>query len=661
MNNRFYLRLAVQSMKKNGKLYIPYFLTVIGSVMMAYIMSSIVRNPGFAEMEGGGSMVLILLLGNYVISFFLVFFLFYTNSFLMNRRKQEFGVFQVLGMEKKHLARMICYETLLTFGAGLGAGLALGFLLTKLFTLILYRLMDLTISWDFSFVPDAAFYCVKLFAFIFAAIFLHNLWRIYKLKPVEMIQEGKAGEREPRGSLLLTAAGIICLGGAYYLSITTTQPTIVILVFFAAVILVIIGTFCLFTVGSITILKLLRKNKAYYYKTKHFISVSGMMYRMKQNAAGLSIICILSTAVLVMLSSTVTLYAGMDDVMNNRFIRDFIITVYDYSEDTVEMADEIVNTVLTEKGLFAEDMMNYRNIGFSAIQEADHFHAGTADMRNYSKNLEYLYFMPLEDYNRLSKKNEILQQGEVLALQKKTPYGYNTFSIFGRTFDAIDGGKNSIPHGFDSMGTMPIRYVVLPDMETMRYMDERQAEIFGEYSSSPNYYIAFNADCGRDEAVKLYEVLESRLSGLPVKLRLESAEIERGGYFALYGGMFFVGIFLGTMFIMATVLIIYYKQVSEGYEDRKRYEIMQNVGLSEGEIKDSIKSQVMTMFFLPLMTAAVHIGFAFPMIVRLLAVMNLTNVKLFVVCTAGVVLVFAFFYNLIYRVTSRVYYQIVKR
>ena len=660
MNNLFYTRLAIQNLKKNSAVTVPYLLTCIGSVMMYYIISSLTVNPGFARMRGGGSMAFILMLGCVVMAVFSVMFLIYTNSFLVKRRKQEFGLFQVLGMGKKHLARIMAIETLLTAAVSLVSGILLGFLLYRVFALLLYRLMKLDISWDFSFVPEAAFACVKLFGVIFLVILLYNIWQVAKARPVEMLAGKQAGEREPKAPWLLAVLGVISLAAGYWIAVSTERTAMIIFAFFIAVLFVIAGTGLLFTAGSVTLLKLLKKNKGYYYQTRHFISVSGMIYRMKQNAAGLSVICLLSTAVLVMLSSTVSLYVGLDDVMRNRFKRDYVVTVYDYSDDTAAKTDGIVESALKDAGETAKGLVSYRYVSFAAVDTGDGYEVREENLADYN-SLDYLFFMTLEDYNRISGQNVSLRDDQVMVLADGMRYDRDTFSIFGRRYDVAGLKGQTVEDGMDAMGSVGSLHIVLPDFSQLEEMEKQQAEAYGEAKSRPVYYVAFDAGDGKEGSARLYKDLEERLNGLGLTCRLESAAMERGSFFSLYGGLFFVGLFLGTLFVMATVLIIYYKQISEGYEDKKRFEIMQNVGLSAREIKSAIRSQVLTMFFLPLVTAAVHICFAFPMIARLLALLNLRNVGLFAVSTAGAVLLFAVFYGVIYGVTSKKYYEIVKR
>lgn len=660
MSKLFYTRLAIQNLKKNSAVTVPYLLTCIGAVMMYYIISSLTVNPGFAHMQGGGSMVFILMLGCVVMAVFSVLFLIYTNSFLVKRRKQEFGLFQVLGMGKRHLARIMAIETLITAAVSLVSGIVLGFFLYRVFALLLYRLMKLDINWDFSFVPGAALACVKLFGVIFLVILFYNIWQVVKARPVEMLAGKQTGEREPKAPWLLAILGVISLGMGYWIAISTERTAMLIIAFFIAVLFVIAGTCLLFMAGSVTLLKLMRKKKSYYYQTRHFISISGMIYRMKQNAAGLSVICLLSTAVLVMISSTISLYAGLDDVMRNRFKRDYVVTVRDYSDDTAAKTDRIVENALKEVGDTAKGLIKYRYVSFAAVDTGDGYEVREENLADYS-SLDYLFFMTLEDYNRIFGQNVRLGENQVMVLADGMHYDRDTFSIFGKQYDVVGQRGQTVKDGMDAIGSVGSLHIVLPDFSQLENIEEQQAEAYGDAKSSPIYYVAFDAGDGKEGSARLYLNLEEQLNGLGVTYRLESAAMERGSFFSLYGGLFFVGLFLGTLFVMATVLIIYYKQISEGYEDKKRFEIMQNVGLSAREIKEAVRSQVLTMFFLPLVAAAVHICFAFPMIARLLALLNLRNVGLFAVSTAAAVLLFAVFYGVIYGVTSKKYYEIIKR
>lgn len=653
-------RLAADNMKKNSKTYIPYLLTCIGTIAMFYIINFVNANTGISQIKGGDSLRLVLSFGCAIIGLFAVLFLLYTNSFLIKRRKKEFGLFHILGMEKKHVGGILFFEVLYTAVISLVLGLLSGYLFAKLTALLLLRLMDVPIVWDFGFSLSAAILCPKLFGVIFVLILCNNLFQIYKSSPIELLHGGETGEREPKAKWLMAAAGLICLIAAYRMALTASTPSSAITSFFFAVILVMFGTYFLFTAGSIVVLKLLRRNKAFYYQTRHFISISGMMYRMKQNAAGLTCICILSCAVLVMLSSTVTLYVGLDDVLKNRYPRDMIISSRSYEEESTQAITNVVSTTLAEQGLQAENYLSYRYISFAARQDGSHFDTMIDNIQNYNL-MRLLYFIPVEDYNRLAGDNAVLGGQEALVFYNRTPYNDTTLSIFGREFQVKPSGTADFISGGDAMVSVDCYFIVVSDMAVLEEMNQQQAAAYGINKSTPTFYAAFDLNADPDTQIHIRSLLSQRLGEVQFSGYLNSRVEGRGNLYALYAGLFFLGIFLGLLFIMATVLIIYYKQISEGYDDKARFEIMQKVGLSQKEIKGAIHSQILLMFFLPLVTAGVHIAFAFPLIVQLLSAMNLTNVPLFAWCTFGTLLVFALLYALVFGMTSKVYYQIVKR
>ena len=656
----FYWKLAFTNLKGNRRVYLPYLLSSVGIIMMFYSISALGQGIDQGALYGGTTVASMMGLGVFVIGLFAVLFLFYTNSFIIKRRKKELGLYNILGMEKRHIAHILFRETLLIAVCSLALGLGLGIVFSRVLFWLLGLLLGTNLAVAFVIPVSAITSTLGLFGIIFLLTLCYNLLQVKLSKPIELLHGGETGEREPKAHWFLAVLGALLLGTGYTMAVTIQDPLSALVFFFVAVILVILGTYLLFITGITAMLKLLKKNKGYYYQTRHFISVSGMIYRMKQNAAGLSVICLLSTAVLVMLSSTVSLYVGLDDVMRNRFKRDYVVTVYDYSDDTAAKTDGIVESVLKDAGETAKGLVSYRYVSFAAVDTGDGYEVREENLADYN-SLDYLFFMTLEDYNRISGQNVSLRDDQVMVLADGMRYDRDTFSIFGRRYDVAGLKGQTVEDGMDAMGSVGSLHIVLPNFSQLEEMEKKQAEAYGEAKSRPIYYVAFDAGDGKEGSARLYKDLEERLNGLGLTCRLESAAMERGSFFSLYGGLFFVGLFLGTLFVMATVLIIYYKQISEGYEDKKRFEIMQNVGLSAREIKSAIRSQVLTMFFLPLVTAAVHICFAFPMIARLLALLNLRNVGLFAVSTAGAVLLFAVFYGVIYGVTSKKYYEIVKR
>lgn len=656
MSKLFYPKLAATNIKKNYQTYVPYILTSIGTVMMYYILKTISLDKGLNNMSGGDSLKSILAMGSFVIGIFSFIFLFYTNSFLIKRRKKEFGLLNILGMEKKHISRIMFFETIYVFFISIIIGLLGGIVLSKLMYMLLLKLLKFEVPMGYAISFKAVYNTLILFGSIFVLTFINNLREIHLTKPIELLKGGQVGEKEPKTKWLLTLIGLAALSGGYIIAVTTESPIAALYMFLIAVILVIIGTYCLFTAGSIALLKLLKKNKKYYYKTKHFITVSGMMYRMKQNAVGLANICILSTAVLVMLSTTVSLYIGMEDVLRNRYTRNLLITSTDITEEYRKGVKDTASNILEQHGAEAENIMEYRYLGFGAMRKGDSFVTGDDLRSSVSSDIKMLYFIPLEDYNAINNTSYTLDNNEIFLIVNGETYTHETFTIFDTPLH-IKEHHNSLVEGLSDMGDVVNSfYVITKDLGQIEEMYRQQLGTSDESVSYYRYIYGFDIKTEDKETIQISQDISSALENSYV----ESAAGSKEEFFSLYGGLFFLGIFLGGLFIMATVLIIYYKQISEGYDDKSRFEIMQKVGMSRAEIKKSIGSQVLTVFFLPIVTAAIHIAFAFKVITKLLALLGLTNVVLFAWCTLGTLLVFAVFYAIIYVMTAKVYYKIVR-
>lgn len=660
MSGLFYIKLAMQNIRKNAGTYVPYILTCIGSVMVFQILLTLSLNTELDKIYGGSNMRSVLLLGCIIIGFFTGGFLFYTNSFLIRRRKKEIGLFNILGMEKKHIGRIMFYETVFIALISLTGGIGGGFLLSKGVYLLLLRMVEADVQWGFHFSGRAAITAVVLYGCLFLVILAVNMARVHAASPVELLRGGLEGEREPKTRWVTAVIGVIFLGTAYYIAVVTKNPILLILGFFAAVICVIIGTYCLFTAGSIALLKALKKNKHFYYRTDHFISVSGLIYRMKQNAAGLAGICILSTSVIVMLSSTVSLYSGLQGVLKNRFVREISLTAGDIDDEMMEKIDQITHELLQEEGLSEENAFRYKNFVFTAAEEEKGvLRPIDAGRSSELGRVKTICVITEDDYNRNMGSSLELNQGEIVAFEGEEPYEADTLSIYGKSYRTVPAGELKIWEQDESYGRYGAYYIIVPDIGEMRSLLGMDMEMFGSVERGIRYQYAFDLNADEETQVRVYKRIMEKMQGLSAGVRGESAAEEWRFYFSLHAGLLFLGIFLGAIFIMATVLIIYYKQVTEGYDDRARFEIMQKVGLSKAEIRRSIRSQLLLMFFLPLAASALHITFAFPMIARLLAIMNLTDVGLFIRCTAGTFGVFAAAYCVVYVWTSRVYMKIV--
>ncbi len=657
MKRGFYWKLAAGNIKKNGKMYFPYILTCIVTVAMFYIVKSLSLNPGLDSMVGGSFLNTTMEMGSWVVAIFAFVFLFYTNSFLMKHRKKEFGLLNILGMERRHLARVAGWEAVYVALAGLLLGLGLGLALDKVMFLAVVRIVGAEVPLGFFISGKAVKDTAIFFVLVFALIFINSVRQICTVDPIELLRAGNAGEKEPKANWLMAVVGLGTLGGGYYIAITTENPIASVLMFFVAVLLVVVGTYLLFTAGSIALLKVLRKNKRYYYRTKHFVSVSGMIHRMKQNAVGLANICILSTMVLVMVSSTTSMMLGMEDIIKNRYPADFML----YLDGTAEEREaelEAVRRLREDRGIAVTAEWGYSYLAFQAICEGSGFSVMRERAHSVEDDTNALFFLSLSDYNKVMGEDKVLQPGEVMIFSNRQRFDYPVLELFGREYRVAEKLDAFVGNGRYEALMCATQYIVVPDMETIYEIYSSQKEIMSDLASEIRCAYGFDVDAGEEAQDELYGAIGAHFaseSGAELESRLDG----RRAFLDIDGGLFFIGIFLGILFMMATVLIIYYKQISEGYDDKKRFEIMLKVGMSHNEIKASIHSQVLIVFFLPLITAGIHVTAAFPLISRLLALLNLYNTGLYMACTAGCFLVFGAMYVMIYLLTAKAYYRIV--
>ena len=641
MNNFIYEKLAVTNLKNNRKTYVPYIFTGVLTVMMFYIIDALSGGKGITQ----NTLKICLQYATGVIIVFAVIFLFYTNSFLIKRRKKEIGVYNILGMGKRHIARMMAVETILTAGISILGGLVFGIIFGKLMYLLLLKILHNSVDMQFSVNGTAIVQTVILFAGIFLLTYLYNILQIQLVNPVELLHGGNQGEKEPKSRWLLVIIGVAALGNGYWIALTTEAPLEALLKFFVAVVCVIIGTYALFIAGSIVVLKILRKNKAYYYNPKHFTSVSGMIYRMKQNGAGLANICVLSTMVLVMVSTTVSLYAGMEDILDSRFPRDVSIVCNEADTNNEETLQRLIKEQCEKAGVKITDRVRYRYGSMNAVLKGNNLEK--VEQYYPDNHFYYVEMITQEEYNRIEKQNVSLKEQEILT--------YTTNGKCGKKQINIAGQNYQVKKELSEMTSQPKSTAEMYKTLYIVFANAEQIERIESFSYADKFNL--KGDDGKQK-----EALEQIQNEFYEKFpdgTMESRMLSRSSFYELYGGLFFIGIYLGSMFIMATVLIIYYKQISEGYDDRERYQIMQKVGMSKKEVKRSIRSQVLSVFFLPLVVAVIHVAVAFKVMTKILGVLNLTNVSLFAVCTIITIAVFAVFYIIVYSITAKEYYRIV--
>lgn len=663
MRNSLYFRLAATNLRKNRRVYLPYLLTCIGMVAMYYIIYALALNQSLHSVHGGEQVSLLLSYGMWIMAVFSVIFLFYTHSFLIKRRKKEFGLYNILGMGKRHIAKMTAVETVYTSLISLALGLVAGVVLSKLFYLLLlnivqYGATNSQLMLQFEFSTTAFYRTLLLFCGIFLLNYLNTIRMIHLSKPVELLKGGQVGEKEPKTKWLLAILGVICLGAGYYFAVTVESPLDALTLFIFAVLLVVIGTYCLFTAGSIAVLKLLRKNKRYYYQTRHFTSISGLLYRMKQNAVGLANICILSTAVLVLLSATVSLYMGGEDILRNRFPRNITVQLHGISEKDAPQIEQMLHAFVQRQQVSSGNTLHYSYLSFAAQQNGNVLQGELDAQVYYGAGMRSVYCIPLADYNAMRDTKQTLQPDEVLLYEIGSSIEGDTIVFGDRTYRIRERIEDMDLRSSSMDEVVGAYYLIVPDLQTIW---EIYQAVGGEPDPLLSYFYGFDVDADADVQIRMMQGLQTLQAQQEWHGGVECAEEARDSMTALYGGMFFIGIFLGLLFILATVLIIYYKQVSEGYEDQSRFEIMQQVGMSLHEVKQSIHSQIMTVFFLPLLMACVHLAFAYPILNKCMAMINMTNSVLFIWCCVGVALLFALFYVLIYSLTARTYYKIVRQ
>lgn len=672
MKRGFYWKLAFQNLKNNRRIYVPFLLSSIGIIMMFYIIQSISLSIDAEGLYGGRTISTMMNLGTIVIGIFAVLFLFYTNSFIMKRRKKELGLYNILGMEKFHIGKIIFRESLITTFTALFLGLGLGILFSRAMFLLLEKILGVDLHIAFSVPPAALLATLLLFLTIFFVTMLYNILQVRLAKPIELLHGSDMGEKEPKAHWLLAVLGVACLGTGYGLAVTIQDPVEALMFFFIAVILVIFGTYLLFITGITALLQLLKKKKSFYYKANHFTTVSGMLYRMKQNAAGLASICILFTCLLVTVSTTFSLYSSMEDMIRERFPRDISISMQDVRGGDTSVAEKLAKAAVQEEstklGLTvtdpAETIFFYENVMFRNGNQIL-WNDVTAPTGSYVA----VSFCKLSDFNRLSGRNETLGENEVLMMDPGHVFPESGTLLLGNKelayrpldYEFVDGDHAAIMA--ESL------YLVVPGPETIQDLLDYYYDEPGS-AGRPRYTYQFNVEGGKSEdiaalgkalAANLEEAsYDTETDEYRLSFSQEDVASNTSSYYELYGGLFFLGIFLGLLFLMGTVMIIYYKQVSEGYEDAKRFSIMQKVGMSRREVKKSIHSQILLVFFLPLLTAVLHLCFAFPMLQKILMMMGLVNTWVILGSTIGCVAIFGAVYAVVYAITARTYYKIVE-
>lgn len=642
---RLSAKLALSNLRRNKRTTIPFMLTSALCTLMLYLVISLENSAVVSESFGGAQMQMMLGFGELVIVLFTVIFLFYTNSFLMKQRKREFGLFNILGLAKKDIAMVLFVELLICWGVSLVAGIGLGMILDKGMYLLIGRLMNIDLPLEFGISGAAVVQTVLYTGAVYVLLVVYGFFMVNVSSPIELLHAQAEGEKEPKNRWLLALGGLLCLGAGYGLALWVQNPMDAFVLFFLAVILVIVGTYLLFSAGSIALLNILQKNRHFYYQTSHFISVSGMKYRMKANAASLANICILSTMVLVALSTTICLVMGMDQSVETAYPRETTLSIYSQDGNYLQDFDQ----ALAQSGVQATDVMAYTLFDIPGTVSGD----TVSNLGEYGKpDMRLFEFIPVGQYNNAEGTDYTLEPGQVLINPGSDSWG-SSLTIGDRTW-SVAGTVDEFPPsglGINMMGNPML--VVLPDEADIAWLQTLVPE---EQRNVTNIFAFNSPDPNRDAGV-LKDAFEQVTGARPFGDTRQNFALSLQ---SMYGSFLFVGIFVSILFVMASVLIMYYKQISEGFEDQKRFDIMTRVGLDNRQIRKTIHFQVLAVFFLPLAMAGIHVAFAFPMISKMLALLGMGDITLFMITCLIVFAIFAILYVIVYGLTSRTYYQLVK-
>ena len=655
MPRNFTLKLAVSNLKKNRKLYMPYIIASIIMIAVIYIMSFLSNSKDIENFRGANYVTLSMLLGNVIVSGFAIIFSFYINSFLMKQRSKEFGLYNILGMEKRHLGRVLVAESMISSSISIIMGLGVGILFSKLALMVITKMIGAGYIIAFEVNMHAVTHTAVFFAIVFALVLIKNILSIRISKPIEMLKGASAPEREPKAKIILSLIGAACLVAGYVISISIKDPLAAIILFFTTV--------------SVAVLKALKKNKRFYYKKANFTSISGILFRMKQNAVGMANICILSTMVIVMVSVTVSLRVGINDVIKKITPSDIIVSVSLDGEQLKENGKTSNARIDDELKLF-EDKVEKQDIKLvdtnAYVLQSYKVEFDESNQKiNFiqAANKQFLTVMTADQYEKFSGKKISVSKNEAVSIGTKLNGKLDISGI------NLDVKQMNLKVPASTVSAVYGQYVLIV------HDDEIADTIAGEankYSSSMGNTLIMTANIeNRDEVGEqkyaalskcVTEYWNDRKESLGITnaynvTRYEADKILGG----LTNSFLFLGAFLGVVFAFAAALIIYYKQISEGYYDKDKFDMMQKVGMSEKDVRQTIRKQITFVFFAPLIVAVLHVAGAFNMIRLILEIFSIFNIGLLIECTVICTLAFAILYAVIFAFTAREYYRIVRR
>lgn len=672
MNNSFYLKMAAQNIRKHQRLYIPFIVSSIASIMMTFVIQALSSNTGLTGTPGGNNLQKILALGYVVLIIFSAVFLFYMNSFVIKNRKKEFAIFNILGMDKRHITKMLTYEMMMIWLISMLLGIISGILLNKVATLFVRRMFNAGVSFGFELSVEPITWTFSFFTFIFLAVLVSNIFQIRLANPIELLQGSNAGEKEPKAKLIWTVAGLVLLGIGYYMALTIQSPIMGMPLVFLAILIVILATYLLFTTGTIAGLKLLKRNKNYYYQTKHFIPISGMLYRMKKNAVGLANISILSVGVILMLSIVAGLYISTNDSVDSQYPGDVVseIVVDDNRMDNEtyikEQVTQAIEETVNETGQTTENQLSFTSLSFPVIQSSDGFQV-TDEVYQVQTDVEpiMLNFIDQANYELVSGEGLNLSENELAIQGSNNSYTSDTLTLLDQTFE-VSSREDIEEFVIGSETTNQVQesyYIVVSNQNILEEIASDQGEILKDLSADIGVFTQLDLqEASTEQEVEFSSVLRTNFEERDLQIRLMDTRVEaHGNFVALRSGVLFLVLNIALLLLIMTVLIIYYKQISEAYDDKDRFNIMQKVGLSSEEIKQAIRSQILSIFFLPVFVTALHVLVMLPLMKKTMVLIMLNQVNLFPISLLIAFVIYFIVYILIYRLTSKTYYKIIQQ
>lgn len=653
MNKTFFLlpKLAWNTIRKNSIVYLPYLLTTAFGVAVFFIFSTIIDNKMLQNVPNAAYAMMLLEIGKVLLGIILIPFLFYTNSFLIKRRKKELGLYSVLGLEKKHIGTMLVIESFIIYVASLALGFLSAMVFSKLIFLFMLRIAGLPT--DVSFTMQASNFTGTMifFGIVTMINLITNLWQVGMANPMELLKSGKQGEKEPKHPVLVCCIGVLTIGLGYFICATTSlEGGYIFLQFPVAVLLVVIGTYCLFTTGIVLLLKIMKKNKRFYYNKKHYVLVSGMLYRMKKSAAGLSNICVFSTMIIITVMCTVSLTIGQKGSIqfNNPFDVHFWVSEAVFQPEDCEQIMPAFANCAMEQGTIMEDAHDYHYGYISRVKEGNELRVP----QESDYNTEDIRVMSVKTYNQITKDSLTLEGRDDI-------YFYTSTADWNLDTIVLDHTAFHVKKELSDFCISPKEPAAL--VNRMSYLIVCDDEMVDQICAGSLYHgyelnlRGKSSDCEKTVA-SMQHFMESFHKEFHAKDIFSFEKMAR----SMNGGLLFIGIFFGILFMVCLVLIMYYKQISEGLEDQDQYHIMKKVGMSDQDIKVSIRKQILWVFLIPLVTAVIHTFASLNMTIKLLNTLNLFNIGSMLIATALITLIFTCFYAMSYFMTAKTYYKLVR-